>query len=74
MSTEFIENLSLPGIFSQVQRSNTFPTVLISIESTPEANVASPMTTPLPLAEPQLYLLEIPYSPHYNPNPLSGIL
>tara|TARA_R110002051_G_scaffold202952_1_gene269452 strand:+ start:438 stop:662 length:225 start_codon:yes stop_codon:yes gene_type:complete len=74
MSTEFIENLSLPGIFSQVQRSISFPTVLISIESTPEANVASPMTTPLPLAEPQLYLLEIPYSPHYNPNPLSGIL
>lgn len=29
---------------------------------------------PLPPAEPTLYLLEVPYSPKYNPNPLSGIL
>lgn len=29
---------------------------------------------PQAIIVPVLYLLEIPYSPRYNPNPLSGIL
>ena len=69
MSTEFIENLSLPSMFSPIQSSNTLPTVLISIDE-PENIIHAPEISI------EKEWVQITYYDFWinKPNPLSGVM
>lgn len=66
MSTEFIENLSLPSMFSPIRMSNTLPTVLIS---TPESEISMPSISITPERE----WVQFYPDPIYT-HPLFGVL
>jgi len=72
MSTEFIENLESPSIFSTIQRGNALPTTNIKTKPISWNYMQAPEVRELSSIKVDMFNRY--YLDRGNPNPLSGIL